>query len=283
MQFLDTGLELVRKGASYRSAAEQIVQRCVRGQGNPAGIRPPVPYAGPARRAIVSDGARTRGGGRAHPDDSCRGERCCTKSQRPRRLPVNIDGAIAAVCGDIGIPPTVANALFIISRVPGHRGARRRRARASAADAPDRSEGPHLRRPVRTPAAGEAQVGSTVKSVVQTGWALGSVVEHRLHTAGVDGSNPSAPTNFRGSLLDGHAKVISPKRAADARRRTTNPNLRSRSQAKVVGPNERGLRSRLLGLCRQQRQDLRVTGIRRAERLRVLLFGDFRLLPVTIE
>ena len=36
-----------------------------------------------------------------------------------RTLPVNIDGAIAAVCGDLGIPPNVANALFIISRVPG--------------------------------------------------------------------------------------------------------------------------------------------------------------------
>ena len=34
-------------------------------------------------------------------------------------LPVNIDGAIAAVCGDLGIPPAIANALFIISRVPG--------------------------------------------------------------------------------------------------------------------------------------------------------------------
>jgi citrate synthase len=34
-------------------------------------------------------------------------------------LPVNIDGAIAAVCGDLGMPPDVANALFIISRVPG--------------------------------------------------------------------------------------------------------------------------------------------------------------------
>ena len=34
-------------------------------------------------------------------------------------VPVNIDGAIAAVCGDIGIPPEIANALFIISRVPG--------------------------------------------------------------------------------------------------------------------------------------------------------------------
>ena len=36
-----------------------------------------------------------------------------------RKLPVNIDGAIAAVCGDIGIPASIANALFIISRVPG--------------------------------------------------------------------------------------------------------------------------------------------------------------------
>ena len=40
-------------------------------------------------------------------------------SDRAQPLPVNIDGAIAAVCGDLGIPPSIANALFIISRVPG--------------------------------------------------------------------------------------------------------------------------------------------------------------------
>jgi citrate synthase len=34
-------------------------------------------------------------------------------------LPINIDGAIAAVCSDLGMPPSIANALFIISRVPG--------------------------------------------------------------------------------------------------------------------------------------------------------------------
>ena len=34
-------------------------------------------------------------------------------------LPVNIDGAIAAVCGDIGLPPEMADALLLISRVPG--------------------------------------------------------------------------------------------------------------------------------------------------------------------
>ena len=40
-------------------------------------------------------------------------------SQQVEHPPVNIDGAIAAVCGDIGLPPETANALFIISRVPG--------------------------------------------------------------------------------------------------------------------------------------------------------------------
>jgi citrate synthase len=35
------------------------------------------------------------------------------------RLPINIDGAIAAVCGDLGLPLGVAEGLAIISRVPG--------------------------------------------------------------------------------------------------------------------------------------------------------------------
>jgi citrate synthase len=41
------------------------------------------------------------------------------RSAEEAPLPVNIDGAIAAVCGDLGMPPSVADALFIISRVPG--------------------------------------------------------------------------------------------------------------------------------------------------------------------
>jgi citrate synthase len=36
-----------------------------------------------------------------------------------KSLPVNVDGAIAAVCGDIGLPPETADALLVISRVPG--------------------------------------------------------------------------------------------------------------------------------------------------------------------
>jgi citrate synthase len=38
---------------------------------------------------------------------------------RDHPLPINVDGAIAAVCGDLGLPPEVADALLIISRIPG--------------------------------------------------------------------------------------------------------------------------------------------------------------------
>src|SRR5439155_16293614 len=36
-----------------------------------------------------------------------------------KRLPINVDGAIAAVLCEIGFPRTLANALFIIARVAG--------------------------------------------------------------------------------------------------------------------------------------------------------------------
>jgi citryl-CoA lyase len=40
-------------------------------------------------------------------------------SREEQQTPVNIDGAIAAVCGDLGIRPEVADGLFMISRIPG--------------------------------------------------------------------------------------------------------------------------------------------------------------------
>jgi len=36
-----------------------------------------------------------------------------------RKLPLNVDGAIAAVLGDLGLPPDLGNAFFIMARVPG--------------------------------------------------------------------------------------------------------------------------------------------------------------------
>jgi citrate synthase len=120
MAFLDAGLELVRGGASYRDAAAEIVDRwretgdALPGFGHRFHTRDPraarlfqmaleLEVEGSHIQMIraVEMLLHTR-----HESDS-------------PPLPVNIDGAIAAVCSDLGMPPTVANALFIISRVPG--------------------------------------------------------------------------------------------------------------------------------------------------------------------
>jgi citrate synthase len=120
MQFLDRGLALMREGATLREAATQIVQKCMEAGEMPPGFghryhtrdpRAARLFQMALELEVESDHIQMI---RAveivlhdYPDD------------QGRTLPVNIDGAIAAVCGDLGIPPTIADALFIISRVPG--------------------------------------------------------------------------------------------------------------------------------------------------------------------
>ena len=118
MQFLDTGLELVRKGSSYHDAAKAIVERCqaagepIPGFGHRFHTRDPRA----ARLFQMSLELEIEG----HHIQMIRAvELVAEVLPDGHAVPVNIDGAIAAVCGDIGIPPEIANALFIISRVPG--------------------------------------------------------------------------------------------------------------------------------------------------------------------
>ncbi len=42
-----------------------------------------------------------------------------TKQETGKNLPLNVDGAIAALLCELGFPPALANALFIIARIPG--------------------------------------------------------------------------------------------------------------------------------------------------------------------
>jgi citrate synthase len=118
MQFLDAGLELVRKGASYQDAAVAIVERCLQ-------LGEPIPGFGhrfhtrdprAARLFQMALELEIEGG---HVQMIRAVELVAAALPDGQALPVNIDGAIAAVCGDIGIPAEIANALFIISRVPG--------------------------------------------------------------------------------------------------------------------------------------------------------------------
>jgi citrate synthase len=41
------------------------------------------------------------------------------KDEMGRALPVNVDGAIAAICADLGFAYELGNAIFLISRLPG--------------------------------------------------------------------------------------------------------------------------------------------------------------------
>lgn len=119
MQFLDSGLALVREGTSYQDAAQAILARS-------AEAGEPIPGFGHRFHTRDPRAARLFQMAlelelEAEHIQMIRAVEVALAAREDGKppLPVNIDGAIAAVCGDLGIPPEVANALFIISRVPG--------------------------------------------------------------------------------------------------------------------------------------------------------------------
>ena len=118
MQFLDTGLAMVRGGATYREAAERLVQKCVDAGEAPPGFGHRFHTRDP-RAARLFQMALELEVEAGHIQMIRAVEIALNEQPDARKVPVNIDGAIAALCGDLGIPQEVANALFIISRVPG--------------------------------------------------------------------------------------------------------------------------------------------------------------------
>lgn len=118
---LDDGLQLVRGGQTMASAARALVDKLVA-----SGDIPPPGYG---HRYHTIDPRATRLLQIAHELEVDQDyahllraiEHALTQhdSLKERTLPINIDGAIAAICGDMGLPSEVADALLIISRVPG--------------------------------------------------------------------------------------------------------------------------------------------------------------------
>ena len=120
MQFLDNGLDMVRKGASYRDAAARLLEGRTDADDPPPGFghrfHTRDPRAGRLFQMALELEVEAEHIQMIRAVEMILHEQM-TEGRRP--VPVNIDGAIAAVCGDLGIPPSIANALFIISRVPG--------------------------------------------------------------------------------------------------------------------------------------------------------------------
>lgn len=118
---LDEALTLVHNGQQMQDAADQLVERLLEAS--------EIPPPGFGHRYHTKDPRAARLLQMAHElevDGSYTQmlraiERSLVKhpelSSRP--MPINIDGAIAAVCGDLGLPPETADALLLISRVPG--------------------------------------------------------------------------------------------------------------------------------------------------------------------
>jgi len=119
MHFLDEGLEMVRNGTSYHDAAADIIDSSLQSEGSIPGFGHRFHTRDPRAARLFQMALELEVEGEhvqmIRAMEIVIGERDTTGAP----LPVNIDGAIAAVCGDLGIPPAVANALFIISRVPG--------------------------------------------------------------------------------------------------------------------------------------------------------------------
>lgn len=118
MQFLDQGLELVRGGTPYREAASELVARYDRAAEPIPGFGHRFHTRDPRAARLFQMALELEMEG-AHVQMIRAVEVVMAERPDGHALPVNIDGAIAAVCGDIGIPAEIANALFIISRVPG--------------------------------------------------------------------------------------------------------------------------------------------------------------------
>ena len=118
IQFLDTGLDMVRKGASHHEAAERLLEQTPHSDEPPPGFGHRFHTRDP-RAARLFQMALELEVEADHIQMIRAVETVLNEESTERKLPVNIDGAIAAVCGDIGIPASIANALFIISRVPG--------------------------------------------------------------------------------------------------------------------------------------------------------------------
>ena len=120
IQFLDNGLEMVRKGASYRDAAAELLRRCTETGEMPPGFGHRFHTRDPRAARLFQMALELEVEG--HHVQMIRAVEVLL-SEHPDRegrvTPVNVDGAIAAICGDLGLPPAIADALFIISRVPG--------------------------------------------------------------------------------------------------------------------------------------------------------------------
>ena len=120
MRFLDAGLALVRGGKSLQEAADTIVDECAQQHLVPPGFGHRFHTRDPRASRLFQMALELELEGE-HVRLIRAAERAleARRDQYERALPVNVDGAIAAICADLGFAYELGNAIFLISRLPG--------------------------------------------------------------------------------------------------------------------------------------------------------------------
>jgi citryl-CoA lyase len=120
MRFLDKGLSEIRSGKSPHDAATSIVQECVVANEAPPGFGHRLHARDPRAARLFQMALELELEG-----EHVRLIRACERVLEShteafgRPLPVNVDGAIAAISADLGFAYELGNAIFLISRLPG--------------------------------------------------------------------------------------------------------------------------------------------------------------------
>jgi len=120
MRFLDGGLTLIRGGKTLQQAAEAIVGECVKTNEVPPGFGHRFHTRDPRAARLFQMALELEVEG-----EHVRLIRVTERALEVhiphygRPLPVNVDGAIAAICADLGFAYELGNAIFLISRLPG--------------------------------------------------------------------------------------------------------------------------------------------------------------------
>jgi citrate synthase len=120
MRFLDGGLTQMRAGKTLQQAAESIVGDCVKVHEVPPGFGHRFHTRDPRAARLFQMALELEVEG-----EHVRLIRVTERvlevhaAEFGRPLPVNVDGAIAAICADLGFAYELGNAIFLISRLPG--------------------------------------------------------------------------------------------------------------------------------------------------------------------
>ena len=120
MRFLDKGLSLMRSGRTLQQAAETIVDECLKEDEPPPGFGHRFHTRDPRAARLFQMALELEIEGE-HVRLIRAAERVAMSRQDAfgRPLPVNVDGAIAAISADLGFAYELGNAIFLISRLPG--------------------------------------------------------------------------------------------------------------------------------------------------------------------